>query len=377
VEKLYQELEQAGSPYLWGVRELIRKHQYNDAVAVLKSAKLALEAEQEHFTQCPFCKREFEDDECGYTHDHFRYLKAVVEYEYDEGGFDTCLYRLETDAEGQHLGEVWVAGYSRSHNAPCTGTIWVRSGNWDGKTPFTTVELVQVATICDPELHELQKAEIQAAQDLAHIQSGQDKATQLIADAEGEILARLDMDYGTDEIIDGTPFEVEFTEETRKGQTQIVAGPFFDEPSGKWLKLVPHRWTETARRIKPGWEGIVEVREKSDDQVHFFTYLTDNPEGHHGRGGRKVQVWGYSVVPILPPEAYDEELRAARAAHQAAQTALETYRTGGQQTQPPAKVEPHRQVTKVEEGTPGNEGDDDDEGETSMAAAFKKAGWKR
>jgi hypothetical protein len=120
--------------------------------------------------------------------------------------------------------------------------------------------------------------------------------------AETDALTRLDSESGKHDIKDGDVVEVEFHEEMSQGKSQLVSDLIFDEPSGKWVKFVIDPFQKIIP--EPGSKRLVKIRNKNSQQTHLFNFLTTNPEGKLGRGGRNVTVYGYYVKPVYNENDY-------------------------------------------------------------------------
>lgn len=152
-------------------------------------------------------------------------------------------------------------------------------------------------------------------------------------------LERMDAQYGKRPVADGDVFEVTFHEEERQGQTQLVAGPIYDEPSASWIKFVLDPYQRVTPKV--GQTCLVRVRAKNSQQLHLFAYRIDNPEGRQGRGGRVVSVYGYFAQPIYGESDHQSEIaeiKAQIAKIEGEITKVETEPVKGKPTASPSKV---------------------------------------
>jgi len=189
---------------------------------------------------------------------------------------------------------------------------------------------------------------------------------------QSELLAasRLEADFGVWPVAEGDIFEVEFHEENRRGETSLVVGPFWDGPSGTWVKLVENPYHNP--QPEPEVRCLVKVEARNSEQLHLFSYVTDNPEGVHGRGGRKVRVWGYFAVPIMGPDDYDRDIAQTQARLAEVTTKI------AQLEADIASNPPQRQLPKSTNAAPETEpiwieDGGAEERETAMAVAFARA----
>src|SRR3989344_6253375 len=216
-----------------------------------------------------------------------------------------------------------------------------------------------------PEVTKRRKA-IKAAEEeigqlewaLRDLERSRNETATEVDQAEAAAIERLSSAYGLMPVEDGAAFEVTFItgEQGSRDESNFIAGPFFDEASGTWVKLIADPYTRT--QAKTGVRCYARVRAKNSTQLHLFEYQGNNPEGPNGRGGRKVRIYGYFAIPIYGPQDYEEEIAKTRLELATARQKLEEIKAfpipSGTR-----KAKPEKPPFYTEGG---------EEGETSMSA---------
>ena len=187
--------------------------------------------------------------------------------------------------------------------------------------------------------------------------------------AELGAVERLDASYGTRPISDGDVFEASFAEEEHSGETRMFAGPFWDDPSGSWVKLVGNPYH--GPQVEVGVRYLVKVEARNSEQTHLFSYMTDNPQGKHGPGGRKVRVFGYFAIPVLGPQDYDREIEETRNRIAEMEAEIAQLESDIKENLPTSN--PKQFAVQSEDDSVWTEKDEDDGTITAMEYALREA----
>lgn len=383
------------NPMLGAVEQILQAKEQDYAAALAEIAKVeaVLSARQaveaaiaEHFAVCPLCGEPMGPNGCRKGRDHWTegvYPSDTVQWDVWEGGDtrNTVLAQICTD-QGQIVAEL-VLSAAEYRSSPDFGDVFVRrpdsssDGAWDGRTPFQSLhykDLDKVLTAIDPklrrQLEEAKAAEEAACIEYAYLQNDMENAGKGHAQAETDFVAR-SSEFGTDQIKEGTVFSVSFQNGTGRNEGELVTEPFFDVPSGRWIKLVADPYSAKTSLITVGQEVLVAVRPKNDQQVHLFRYRDSNPEGANGRGGRVVEVFGYFAVLVPSPKDFEQALAKAEAVHQVAIAKHKQLQDEFDRAKQAAKKPTKKPKAVFSDSSTVEE-------ETSMAAALQKAlGGKR
>jgi hypothetical protein len=196
--------------------------------------------------------------------------------------------------------------------------------------------------------------------DLVHLEQEREQTGGNCESAEQRFLERELAKPGSNPVDSDSVFEVPgFERRKSPSGERLEYGPLYDTPSGTNIYLVLDPFSNTSSFVSEGERVLVAAKARSDAQLFLFKDRRYDPATR-----RDIFVTGYFVTAILAPEAFDSRIEEARVKLEAAEAHLAELK---------ANPEPATRKTGTYVVDTFEQKVEDDEPETAMAEAFRRA----